>query len=568
MFVCIYQFCVFAESGAKINDSKSGEDYINDILDGKFTREDLEEYKSIMEGAIEKDELGLFLEARQALYDYDNQLAYDYLIMAYDLVKEKEDTLLKGEILYYIVEIELYFYDIAGATSKVLELDEIARNLGNKRLMSRASFDLAYIYIYNYQNEKAMQLADRGLAIADSINDLVGISMYYEFIASMDRYKGKYADAVDMYYKAYEKLPSIVNDYVIKNPKIYLRQVAAGENITKVNREEGLREVLSLIKEVDKNDYNTLYGLYWSLGNYHEKDDINASLDYYLKAYDNLKKGSVIYNKESMEQRVLINIGGNYYQLGQYQIAADYYNFALNLSSVSLHSEADIAEKIAQLEDYKFEEIYNKISLLEKLDDLNKEKLQLSSRIVGVLIICLIILFSAVFIVVFEIKEKNKTQKKLYKTSITDSLTQVFNREHILKLFESHLNKSNALLLMDLDDFKNVNDTYGHIVGDQVLVKVAEVMKASIRENDSIGRYGGEEFLVVFDNIDRKHLEIIAERIRQNIEKIEWSYKGLKTSASIGATMCFSDNLEEVLHMADCLMYQAKDSGKNRVICR
>ena len=121
------------------------------------------------------------------------------------------------------------------------------------------------------------------------------------------------------------------------------------------------------------------------------------------------------------------------------------------------------------------------------------------------------------------------------------------------------------MILLDLDDFKAINDTYGHLAGDEVLIKVSKIISSSIREKDSLGRYGGEEFLIFLEDTTKEELEVIGERIRVNIENYKWSYAGLKTTASIGITKCFSDDSEVVLHEVDTLMYKAKNNGKNQI---
>jgi diguanylate cyclase (GGDEF)-like protein len=169
-------------------------------------------------------------------------------------------------------------------------------------------------------------------------------------------------------------------------------------------------------------------------------------------------------------------------------------------------------------------------------------------------------------IIIFEIKSKNKTQERLYKLSTTDSLTQVFNRGRIIEIFENKLENNNAILLLDIDNFKEINDKFGHVIGDQVLKVIAEILKESVRNGDAVGRYGGEEFLIILDNINEEELHTVSERIRAGLEEHSWSYEGLKTTCSIGVCNIYSDDADEILHHVDQLMYKAKLSGKNQVI--
>ena len=157
-------------------------------------------------------------------------------------------------------------------------------------------------------------------------------------------------------------------------------------------------------------------------------------------------------------------------------------------------------------------------------------------------------------------------KNKFYHLSIIDQLTQTFNRTHILNLLENHTQATQCIALMDLDYFKEVNDTYGHIVGDEVLRKVSETIKRSLRPEDSIGRYGGEEFLLIINTDAIDVATTVAERIRSNIEKIEWIIPDLKITASIGLVMSQKSDSDLLLYEADRMLYKAKDSGRNRVM--
>jgi diguanylate cyclase (GGDEF)-like protein len=127
--------------------------------------------------------------------------------------------------------------------------------------------------------------------------------------------------------------------------------------------------------------------------------------------------------------------------------------------------------------------------------------------------------------------------------------------------------------MIDLDDFKNVNDSYGHIVGDFVLESAAQCIKDSIRENDIAFRYGGEEFSVILPDTDVSQGRIVAERIRKNIEEAVFEQDGLsiKMTISVGLADYKKDadvSSQELLAKADSALYEAKWIGKNTVVVR
>ena len=156
----------------------------------------------------------------------------------------------------------------------------------------------------------------------------------------------------------------------------------------------------------------------------------------------------------------------------------------------------------------------------------------------------------------------------------TDSLTTVLNRRGFFNSINpiAHLARRNSqkigILMIDIDDFKRINDTYGHQRGDQILLSVAAAIKKKIRESDICGRYGGEEFIVFLSNIKPNTTRIVGEAIRKAIKNIDCGT--IQISASIGGYEGFieknvDDSVSLFISRADECLYKAKNSGKNRV---
>jgi diguanylate cyclase (GGDEF)-like protein len=123
--------------------------------------------------------------------------------------------------------------------------------------------------------------------------------------------------------------------------------------------------------------------------------------------------------------------------------------------------------------------------------------------------------------------------------------------------------------MFDIDDFKSYNDTYGHLEGDRVIIKVAEIMEKGLRSMDSSFRFGGEEFLVLLPDTDEEGALIVAERIRKRFNQVSFTPQGvpLKMSLSIGVARYKEGfSLENTLRCSDLAMYQAKKNGKNRTV--
>lgn len=156
-----------------------------------------------------------------------------------------------------------------------------------------------------------------------------------------------------------------------------------------------------------------------------------------------------------------------------------------------------------------------------------------------------------------------------------DALTGILNRGTILDLLHRELERAirskstTGVMMLDLDHFKRVNDTYGHLAGDVVLKEVARCMSQAVRAYDLVARYGGEEFLIVLPGCDKDQLQECAERIRSSIANTPViSGSELFITVSIGAVVAVlgTATQTEILAAADAALYEAKDSGRNRTV--
>ncbi|MFJ3481953.1 diguanylate cyclase [Pseudomonas sp. NPDC090202] len=168
----------------------------------------------------------------------------------------------------------------------------------------------------------------------------------------------------------------------------------------------------------------------------------------------------------------------------------------------------------------------------------------------------------------------SKSKKALEKLSTTDSLTGLMNHgawKNLLSIEFNNcqtLNRQNSVALIDIDHFKAINDTYGHIIGDSVLKQVSNALSASLRETDMAGRYGGDEFCVILPNTTLAQANDVLERLRRTIhEHTHTTLPDLKLSLSIGIA-AYGPHLIDAgqwLHEADMALYDAKSTGRNRV---
>lgn len=177
-----------------------------------------------------------------------------------------------------------------------------------------------------------------------------------------------------------------------------------------------------------------------------------------------------------------------------------------------------------------------------------------------------------------ELRQKNSQLEELLGRveymAITDALTGLYNRRRFHDVLTKEFERAKryatpfSVAMLDIDHFKAVNDEYGHLVGDNILKEVSNILLKSTRDIDTASRYGGEEFVVILPNTETKNALIGAERMRSSIEKFKFPEIKGKITVSIGiAGLPDSDvtNEEKLLRCADAALYQAKQKGRNRI---
>ncbi|XPV67523.1 MAG: GGDEF domain-containing protein [Halarcobacter sp.] len=185
--------------------------------------------------------------------------------------------------------------------------------------------------------------------------------------------------------------------------------------------------------------------------------------------------------------------------------------------------------------------------------------------------LCLLLLSYSVVKNLNYTKELEDAKEELTVLSSTDYLTKLYNRKEI----DSILYKSQSIsqrysdifsvILLDIDDFKQVNDTFGHLVGDKFLIELGNILTTCTRDVDFVGRWGGEEFLIVCPKTNKEEVLTLAENLRVKIQNHEFELIGSKTASFGVSTYKENENLNDLLSKADKAMYQSKKEGKNKV---
>ena len=171
---------------------------------------------------------------------------------------------------------------------------------------------------------------------------------------------------------------------------------------------------------------------------------------------------------------------------------------------------------------------------------------------------------------------ENAYHEEIYRLTTIDGLTQVFNKRYFVETLEREIGRAQryrrelSLIMFDIDDFKVINDSFGHLAGDYVLKQLAAVVKARIRREDILSRYGGEEFAIILPEIDAFNALQFAQKIRQMIEKAQFRFEetAIPVTVSVGVASIRADLADptDFIRLADANLYEAKGAGKNQVV--
>ena len=180
----------------------------------------------------------------------------------------------------------------------------------------------------------------------------------------------------------------------------------------------------------------------------------------------------------------------------------------------------------------------------------------------------------AIFLGILRHRKLSALNKELERLSVTDKLTGLYNRMKLDETFASEIKLSNryqntfSVIMVDIDHFKEVNDSFGHQVGDEVLIETARILKANTRETDIVGRWGGEEFVVICTQTDKAGVLKLAEKLRQTFQDHTFSVVQQKTASFGVTTSRRGDKTNDLVARADEALYAAKRNGRNQVAAR
>lgn len=183
----------------------------------------------------------------------------------------------------------------------------------------------------------------------------------------------------------------------------------------------------------------------------------------------------------------------------------------------------------------------------------------------------------SIYITVQDVTEYVVYERKLIEMGRLDPLTRLFNRSHLEQCLIEDMKRCQrfgtalSVIMVDIDSFKSINDTFGHLCGDRVIRQISSLLKETVRQIDIVGRYGGEEFCCILPETNAESACVLAERLREAVEQAELGFEAesLRLTISLGIAEygAACDTLETLIKAADDALYMSKRSGRNMVTC-
>lgn len=530
---------------------------------------------------LDKDEVYLksskpfyynYMIASKYLYtesDYKN--ADKYYRLAYDEAVKNGDLYEQVLASEGIVKINSSFGDTATLIEYGSKIMNIGEQLNNSDMISSGAYNIAWGHYFIYDDQVAKKYFELCHEEANKTNNQLMLAQYYLSMGSINFFKER-PENVRVYY---DNADEILNKQDLKNRIFRDLSVRAKGMLLVLDGNQGkstdatIRKIDDLILKVEKeHKYNIellikLYG--WKADILQSFGKTQGAIESYEKCLELTQKVENILNGYDTFEYYKIQLAGAFYRNKEFKESADTYTALIESMNESRDYQKyeDNIEKVKNLSEGQLNEKIEILNALKKSDD---EKIDAQNNFLRASIFTITLFIIGFILIAFEYKRILSLKKTIYNQSIIDSLTHVYNRGKIIEIMENKLTEDSMVALIDIDNFKQVNDQYGHMAGDKILVGVVDVIKSSIRTDDILGRYGGEEFILILKKTDEAEAMKVIERVRKNVEAIEWSYEKVHTTISTGMMRKCNLNVNSLFVEVDNLLYEAKRRGKNCVV--
>jgi diguanylate cyclase (GGDEF)-like protein len=450
-----------------------------------------------------------------------------------------------------------------------------------------------YTYAYNYIDKEVIHIQEKRDA-------LIEMQSIYKLITNLQKVRG-----LSNIHKRDNKIIYAIRKLEDKN--LYISQKLKNKNIDKILQRHSVgtitdfqnytSDIEALLLSYKLTAYNAKLTLNSDITEYLLSKSITNGLPYLVEYFARIRGLASSVSNHKLNQDIQIQIQNQIYMIEELLKNAKDISFLnnSNFSQILLQSQKEeiryIKKELLETKTIHLSglEIFNRITKnidflnqlyiknMQKLMKIYNNEIMQKSHIQSLIIlICILSIIIVIAINFFYFSKIQKYIKEVEHLNIIDPMTQLYNRrflENFIEKFISQVQRQNeyfSILMIDIDFFKKVNDTYGHDVGDKVIIAVANVLQENIRKSDLAIRYGGEEFMVLLHYADKEAAYTIANKLKEKFAQIEFETKkgSFSKTLSIGISEFPKDNnsIWECIKLADEALYVAKTSGRDKVV--
>ncbi|NVJ64913.1 MAG: GGDEF domain-containing protein [Gammaproteobacteria bacterium] len=551
--------------------------------------------------------LANILKADYYIFQEDFTKAEQFLVKAKPAVDLIQSDKLNNEYQFAQIFLMRSNSDIDGAIEIGEGLYKKVIESWPKHKLSHLVLELAYVKSFKYKYDEALQLMEKALDYSYESDDPFQIAETYNMFGILYSELNDETSANRYYQKAVEVLEK--NPGLSTNTYLYTNLADSYRELKEYDQAIRYLDKSEAMAKADKDDaaisfaYQMRGRLLTEQKNYQEavkyllqaeeltrqigeklfRYEIHSEIAYAYLKLDQLDKAEhhlIIAEENAGKQSetdkyfieniraLLLFKKGNYKDA--YDALSESYDNYVKQFNADLTRVSNLSREQLDQAQLNYD---NK--LLARENELNAKNAEESRRFnlaLWVLVALLVLSMLVLFWFMYRFRKLAIKNKKL---ALTDNLTRMPNRRHIFRKLGDYHSQSEqgkfsySVIIFDIDHFKAINDKFGHSIGDKVIQATKDICQLIVRDSDTIGRIGGEEFLVILPETAVEDAYRIAERIREQFENYDFEAlaKGLKVTSSFGVTEYTSDddNLDLVINRADRLLYKAKHEGRNKV---
>lgn len=500
----------------------------------------------------------LFDGVEEALDIFDREKAYEEALALYESFDAQTPATVLMKALSYLVELEYYFWIQDLHSQHTTELFDLANAYSNDEYLMQSIYHLSIITYYDYDNQGSLEYLEDLITYGYNDSSRVATINYHFGRAKLHGDINEIDEAIASLNKAIPLINDTNQVSLLNRPRIFdIYYYQAYYYFLNDDYDQSINLLELALSSVDPRDIETIFEAKYDLVDYYLfNNDTDMALQEYKEISGIYPNTSELFKTYYTQRSMDYKEADIAYNTGDYQRSSEiYYDLLTEKPDYDAMEEALTTKE--NLLDFEDRIITQQLNIYEELDRVRGRNIQLLQRAVTATSILALIAVFALIVVLLQ-------RRKLHHLSITDHLTKLNNRHRIMSHFENFKPGESCIALLDLDHFKAINDQYGHLYGDVVLKKVARTICESLRKEDYVGRYGGEEFLIMINTDDTETAKDVIELVLHNISELTWDYPELNTTASVGMVYSSSVTGDLLLREADEQMYLSKSNGRNQ----